>query len=168
MTTAPRQASAQAKAQLLRMSECMRAHGITDFPDPQTGLPPSNPAGYSVVMGVNGAFLAIPRSIDPQWSAFEQAAAACNFGPRGAPAPELRPSAYTDHTRTDGFPAFQAPRRPRWALDRTWPSSGREAVASPQKQRPSTQPGGALRRATDSGRAGRPKTAAVESCAGEE
>jgi hypothetical protein len=81
------QASAQAKANLLRTSECMRAHGITDFPDPQTGSPPSNPAGYSAVMGVNGAFLAIPSSINPQSPAFKQAAATCNFGPRGGRAP---------------------------------------------------------------------------------
>ena len=78
------QASAQAKAQLLRTSECMRAHGVTGFPDPQTGSPPSNPTGYSAVMGVNGAFLAIPSSINPQSPAFKQAAAACNFGPKGA------------------------------------------------------------------------------------
>jgi hypothetical protein len=82
------QASAQAKAQLLRTSECMRAHGITDFPDPQTGSPPSNPAGYSAVMGVNGAFLAIPSSINPRSPAFMQAASACNFGPKGAHARE--------------------------------------------------------------------------------
>jgi hypothetical protein len=75
------QASAQAKAQLLRTSECMRAHGITDFPDPQTGLPPSS-GNFSAVMGVDGAFLAIPRSINPQSPAFRQAAAACNFGSR--------------------------------------------------------------------------------------
>jgi hypothetical protein len=78
------QASAQAKARLLRTSECMRAHGITGFPDPQTGSPPSNPTGYSAVMGVNGAFIAIPSSINPGSPAFKQAAAACNFGPRGA------------------------------------------------------------------------------------
>jgi hypothetical protein len=81
------QASAQAKAQLLRTSECMRAHGITDFPDPQTGSPPSNPTGYSAVMGVDGAFLAIPSSINPRSPAFKQAAAVCNFGPRGAHVP---------------------------------------------------------------------------------
>ena len=77
------QASAQAKARLLRISECMRAHAITGFPDPQTGSPPSNPAGYSAIMGINGAFLAIPSSINPQSPAFKQAAAACNFGPKG-------------------------------------------------------------------------------------
>lgn len=77
--------SPQARAQLLRVSECMRAHGISGFPDPTT-TPPSDPAGYSAVMGRNGVFLAIPDSIDTQSPAFEQAAAACNFGPKAAPA----------------------------------------------------------------------------------
>jgi hypothetical protein len=76
-------ASAQAKARLLATSECMRAHGITDFPDPRTGQPPSDLAGYSAIMGMNGAFLAIPKSINPRSPAFQQAAAACKFGPRG-------------------------------------------------------------------------------------
>ena len=82
------QASAQAKAQLLRTSECIRAHGITDFPDPQTGSPPSNRAAYSSIMGFDGAFLAVPSSINPQSPAFKQAAAACNLWPGGAPAPK--------------------------------------------------------------------------------
>ena len=73
-------ASAQAKAQLLRTSECMRAHGITDFPDPQTGSPPSG-GNFSAVEGVPGAFLAIPNSINPRAPAFTHAAAACGFGP---------------------------------------------------------------------------------------
>jgi hypothetical protein len=78
-----RHASAQAKAEMLRTSECMRAHGISGFPDPTT-TPPSSPAGYSVVMGRGGAFLAIPSTIDVQSPAFTQAAAACGFGPRRA------------------------------------------------------------------------------------
>lgn len=81
------QASAQAKARLLRTSGCMRAHGITGFPDPQTGSPPSSPAGYSAIMGVNGAFLAIPNSINTQSPAFKQAAAVCNFGGPGGSNP---------------------------------------------------------------------------------
>jgi hypothetical protein len=80
------QASAQAKAQLLQTAECMRAHGITDFPDPQTGSPPSA-GNYSAVLGINGAFLAIPSSIDTKSPAFEQAAATCKFGPRGGGGP---------------------------------------------------------------------------------
>lgn len=79
--------SAQAKAQMLQVSECMRAHGISGFPDPTT-RPPSSPTGYSAVMGRNGVFLAIPSSIDTNSPAFKQAAATCKFGPRGAPVPK--------------------------------------------------------------------------------
>jgi hypothetical protein len=74
--------SPQAMAQMLQVSECMRAHGISGFPDPTT-KPPSNPSDYSGVMGHNGAWLAIPNSIDPTSPAFNQAAAACNFGSKG-------------------------------------------------------------------------------------
>jgi hypothetical protein len=76
-------ASAQARALMLRTSECMRAHGISGFPDPTT-TPPSSPAGYSAVMGRGGAFIAIPRTIDVRSPAFMQAASACGFGPKGA------------------------------------------------------------------------------------
>jgi hypothetical protein len=79
--------SAQAHAQLLQISECMRRHGISSFPDPQTGSPPSNPAGYSAILGHGGYFLAIPSSIDTKSPAFREAATACNFGPRGRPMP---------------------------------------------------------------------------------
>jgi len=74
--------SAQVRAQMLQISKCMRAHGVSGFPDPTT-TPPSGPSGYSAVMGRNGVFLAIPNSIDTQSPAFKQAAAACNFGPPG-------------------------------------------------------------------------------------
>jgi hypothetical protein len=73
--------SPQARAEMLRESECMRAHGISGFPDPTT-TPPSNPSDYSAVVGRNGVWLAVPNSIDPQSPAFRQAAAACNFGLR--------------------------------------------------------------------------------------
>jgi hypothetical protein len=79
--------SAQAHAQLLQIAECMRRHGISSFPDPQTGSPPSNPAGYSAIIGRGRYFLAIPSSIDTNSPAFKQAATACNFGPRGGPKP---------------------------------------------------------------------------------
>jgi hypothetical protein len=74
-------ASAKAMAQALKVSQCMRAHGISGFPDPTTS-PPSNFRGYSAVVSQNGAVLAIPSSIDEQSPAFKQAAAACNFGPQ--------------------------------------------------------------------------------------
>lgn len=75
--------SPQAHAQLLHISQCMRQHGISSFPDPQTGSPPSNPAGYSAIFGHGGYFLAIPSSIDPKSPAFRRAATACKFGPQG-------------------------------------------------------------------------------------
>ena len=65
----------------------MRKHGISGFPDPSTS-PPSNPAGNSAIIGSGGYYLAIPKSIDTSSPAFEQAAAACNFGPEAMSAPE--------------------------------------------------------------------------------
>lgn len=73
----------QAKAQMLKMSKCMRAHGISGFPDPHSGSPPGRPFGYRDIIATNGFYLGIPISIDTQSPAFKQAAAACNFGPRG-------------------------------------------------------------------------------------
>jgi hypothetical protein len=70
--------SAQAKAQMLAISECMRRHGISEFPDPTLSAPTS-PAGYSAVLGRDGVFLAIPNTINPRSPAFKQAAAACGF-----------------------------------------------------------------------------------------
>jgi hypothetical protein len=79
--------SPQAHAQLLQISLCMRQHGISSFPDPRTGSPPSNPSDYSAVFGRGGYYLAIPSSIDTKSPAFRQAATACKFGPPGgAPA----------------------------------------------------------------------------------
>jgi hypothetical protein len=64
---------------MLEVSACMRKHGISGFPDPSTS-PPSNP-GNSAILGNGGVYLAIPKSIDTSSPVFEQAAAACNFGP---------------------------------------------------------------------------------------
>lgn len=68
--------SAQAKLAALKISECMRRHGISDFPDP-TLKPPSSPAGYSEVSDRGGVVLAIPSTIDVQSPAYQQAANAC-------------------------------------------------------------------------------------------
>jgi hypothetical protein len=68
----------QALARMLHISQCMRAHGISGFPDP-TLSPPSSRAGYSAIRSNGVAWLAIPDSIDVRSPAFEQAAAACNF-----------------------------------------------------------------------------------------
>lgn len=76
----PTQAGGQrGLARMLRSAQCMRAHGISKFPDP-TLSPPSNRAGYSDIMSNGVAWLAIPGSIDVRSPAFEHAAAACNLG----------------------------------------------------------------------------------------
>ena len=71
--------SAQAERQALETSECMRKHGISDFPDP-TLKAPSSPAGYSAIEDRGGVILAIPSTINPQSPAFQKASQACQFG----------------------------------------------------------------------------------------
>jgi hypothetical protein len=81
-------ATAQTMAQLLPTYRCMRAHGLTDFPDP-TSSPPANQAAYLAIIGFGGphsapgsppvAYLAVPNSIDPNSPVAEHAAAACHF-----------------------------------------------------------------------------------------
>lgn len=81
-------AAAQAMAQLLRTSRCMRAHGLPGFPDPTTTRP-ANQAAYLAIVGFSAnhappgaapvAYLAIPNSIDPSAPAARRAAGACHF-----------------------------------------------------------------------------------------
>jgi hypothetical protein len=63
---------------MLKLSRCMRAHGVSGFPDP-VGAPPANPVGFAMAFGRPGAFLVIPDRLDPQAPAFKQAATACSF-----------------------------------------------------------------------------------------
>ena len=74
----PGEASAQQKAQVLALAQCMREHGVTGFPDPISS-PPTNPAGYSIMFGQPGAFIAVPSTINPQTPTFRHAATACRF-----------------------------------------------------------------------------------------
>ena len=75
--------SAQAMAQMLKVSQCMRRHGISGFPDPRTSVPPHGLAGAGVGVGVisdiDGVILVFPSTIDEQSPAFTAAAAACSF-----------------------------------------------------------------------------------------
>jgi hypothetical protein len=71
--------SAQATKQMLTISKCMRAHGVTGFPDPTT-TPPSGPGGFSQVIGHDGLFLAVPDTINADSPVFKQAGVACHFG----------------------------------------------------------------------------------------
>jgi hypothetical protein len=78
--------SEQANREMLATSECMRAHGVTGFPDP-TLSPPTNLAAASIAMGRGGVFLVVPRTINVASPVFQNAAKACRFGGRGAPGP---------------------------------------------------------------------------------
>jgi hypothetical protein len=68
----------RALARMLRVSQCMRAHGVSGFPDP-TLSPPSDRAGYSEIISNGVAWLAIPNSIDLRSPAAARAAGACHL-----------------------------------------------------------------------------------------
>jgi hypothetical protein len=71
----------QDKLSMLHLSQCMRANGLTDFPDPTTTQPSVNPGSGqpSLMLGRDGVFLALPPSISTQSPAFIQAARKCGF-----------------------------------------------------------------------------------------
>jgi hypothetical protein len=74
--------SAQWLAHMVKVAQCMREHGISNFPDPRTSVP-SNPfpAGSpsGVISDIEGVILFFPATIDTQSPLFKQAAAACGF-----------------------------------------------------------------------------------------
>lgn len=87
----PGRATEQQKVAMLGLSQCMRRHGLTNFPDP-VATPPrfGDTRGLGIAFGRPGSFIVIPGSI-VQSPAFQQDARACGFpGARGghtAPAP---------------------------------------------------------------------------------
>ena len=75
--------TAAVMASALKSSECMRAHGVPNFPDPVSRSQVSR--NTDVLMQGNLMF-PVGSSIDPGAPAFQQAAAACGLGgPGGAP-----------------------------------------------------------------------------------
>ncbi len=76
---APPSPAQQAKmlAQALKFSECMRAHGITDFPDPQ-----SSNGGIKISIGAGSGSNLNPN--DPQYQAAQKDCQNLMPGPRGA------------------------------------------------------------------------------------
>jgi hypothetical protein len=77
----PAQLAAQ-KVAALRFSQCMRSHGVTNFPDPQFG------SGGQAAIRIGG-----PGSgLDPSSPSFQRAMRACaslGLGPKGSPRPGL-------------------------------------------------------------------------------
>ena len=70
---------AHAKAQMLKISKCMRQHGISGFPNPTLSLPSNS--NRARVIARNGVILAIPSSINLRSPTFKHAAAVCGFPP---------------------------------------------------------------------------------------
>lgn len=70
--------SAQTLAKLVRIAQCMRHHGVPQFPDPRTSVP-ANPFrnGEGVITDYDGAILLFPSTLDMQSPAYMQATAAC-------------------------------------------------------------------------------------------
>ncbi len=70
-------------AQALSIAQCMRTHGVPNFPDPARTMPPdpaTYPARYNSVGNMNGVVWAIPKSINLEAPAVKHAAAACGGG----------------------------------------------------------------------------------------
>ena len=73
--------SAQTLARFLNIARCMRQHGVYDFPDPRTSVPP-NPfgsGGAGVISDIEGVILIFPSTIDQQSPTFTRASAVCAF-----------------------------------------------------------------------------------------
>jgi hypothetical protein len=75
--------SAQTLAHYLKVAQCMRTHGVPDFPDPRTTVPPNPRAvlkgGGGVISDIEGVILVFPGTIDEQSPLFTRAAATCAF-----------------------------------------------------------------------------------------
>jgi hypothetical protein len=104
----------------LKFANCMRAHGVPDFPDPAAngGIQVAGPGAKS--------------ALDPQSPAFQTAAQACHkLGPGlGGPPHPLSAAqrrkliAFSQCMRTHGVPSFPDP---------TFPASGGALIGSPQQ-----------------------------------
>ena len=70
-------ASEQQKLMMLHLSQCMRKHGLSNFPDP-VATPPAPGSGFGIAFGAPGSVIAVPQSM-LQSPGFQQAAAVCGF-----------------------------------------------------------------------------------------
>jgi hypothetical protein len=72
------QVQANALAQLRTVAQCMREHGVSDFPDPRSTRRANVSLGeYSEITNYQGAWLLFPATIDMQSPAWNRAASAC-------------------------------------------------------------------------------------------
>jgi hypothetical protein len=77
----PATPSAQTHAKLLRLSNCLRAHGYPSIPDPRPNPPPQGGSPeanrYGTLYGEGDYWIGIPNSIDAHRAAFVRMARAC-------------------------------------------------------------------------------------------
>jgi hypothetical protein len=74
--------SAQTLAHWLKIAQCMRRHGVSEFPDPRATVPPNPRAalgGSGVISDIEGVIFVFPGTIGQQSPTFTRAAAACAF-----------------------------------------------------------------------------------------
>lgn len=71
--------SAQALAHWVTVAQCMRRHGISNFPDPKTTFPSHPPAGVGEISDRDGVILVFPHTLDMESPLFTRAASACGF-----------------------------------------------------------------------------------------
>lgn len=74
--------TAQTLAKLVRISRCMRDHGVPQFPDPRTSIP-SDLGGIAEVTIFDQAILLFPDTFNLQAPAYRQALTACHAPPLG-------------------------------------------------------------------------------------
>lgn len=78
-------ASPQTMTKLVRIAGCMRAHGISGFPDPEATMPSRPPAGIRVITDYDGAILLFPTTLNMEAPAYRKALTACGAPPLGLP-----------------------------------------------------------------------------------
>jgi len=71
----PAAATSSGYTQRLKFADCMRSHGVPNFPDPTL----SAPSGAHLVLALRGMVFAIGPGVSPQSPAFARSAAACGL-----------------------------------------------------------------------------------------
>ncbi len=70
--------SARTLAKLVGIAQCMRRHGVPDFPDPRTSVPLNPfPSGEGVITDYDGAILLFPSTLNMESPSYTQAATGC-------------------------------------------------------------------------------------------
>jgi hypothetical protein len=80
-TPPPASPSARTQAELLRLSNCLRAHGYPSIPDPRPNPPPTpgspEASRYGTLYGQGDYWIGIPSSVDAHGALFVRTARAC-------------------------------------------------------------------------------------------